>query len=140
MIVLKPETMIIKLFFLLAVALFFTGCQKYPDFPDVDTDVPASIDELNVSDSFSWNTGTSVKLNIQGLPTIIPIRSTLKISLPDSSVIYNRMHSMSDNLTVDLTIPVTISSLILSYGSQKEVLTVNQGEVSFSFVPEVTEE
>ncbi|KAF0198354.1 MAG: Uncharacterized protein FD166_1407 [Bacteroidetes bacterium] len=132
--------MINKLFFLLAVALFFTGCQKYPDFPDEDTDVPASIEELNVSDSFSWNTGTSVKLIIQGLPTIVPIRSTLKISLPDSSVIYNRMHSMSDNLTVDLTIPVNISSLILSYGSQKEVLTVNQGEVSFSFFPEVNEE
>jgi hypothetical protein len=132
--------MINKLFFLLAVALFFTGCEKYPDSTDVDTDVPASIDKLNVSESFTWSTGNTVQLTIQGLPTIVPVRSTLQVRLPDSSLVYNRMHMMSDNLTVNLTIPANINTLNLSYGSQENVLIVKDGKVSFSFVPEVSEE
>ncbi|MCD6661336.1 MAG: hypothetical protein LT105_14335 [Lentimicrobium sp.] len=129
-----------NLFLLLAGILLFTSCAKDLDLPDTETDVPVSIDELNVSDSFSWNTAATVKLKIQGLPTIIPIRSSLKISLPDGSVVFNRMHLMSENLTINLTIPSNFNTLILSFGDLKEELKVNNGEANFSFIPLDTEE
>ncbi|MHC1777398.1 MAG: hypothetical protein AB9834_18505 [Lentimicrobium sp.] len=129
-----------KLFFLLAGTLLLTGCAKDLDFQDLKPDTPTSIDKLNISDSFSWNTGNAVKIGIEGLPTCVPIRSTLQICLPDCTVVYSRMHLMSENLTVNLMIPANTGSLILSYGSQKEELPVNDGEISFSFIPAIVED
>lgn len=129
-----------KLFFLLAGTLLFTSCAKDLDFPDIKTDAPVSIDKLNVSDSFDWNTATTVKFSIEGLPGSVSVRSSLKISLPDGSAIYNSMHLMSDNLSVDLTIPSDVTSLVLTYGSVKEELKVLNGKVSYSFIPVATEE
>ena len=129
-----------KLFFLLAGTLLFTSCAKDLDFPDIKTDAPVSIDKLEVSDSFDWNTATTVKFDIEGLPGSVSVRSSLKISLPDGSAIYNSMHLMSDNLSVDLTIPSDVTSLVLTYGSIREELKVLNGEVAYSFIPVVTEE
>jgi hypothetical protein len=129
-----------KLFFLLAGTLLFTSCAKDLDFPDIKTDASVSIDELKVSDTFSWNTATSVNFSIEGLPGSVPVSSTLKICLPDGSVVYNRMHLMSNNLTVDLTIPSDVTTLVLTYGSIREELKVLNGKVAYSFIPVVTEE
>jgi hypothetical protein len=125
----------IILMILVVSAATFTGCKK-----DIDNPAPSnasSLTELKASPTFSWSTGTPVTVSIQGLPTVVQIKSTLSISLMDGSVLYSALHEMNRDITFSLVIPSTENVLVLKYGSQSYDVPVVNNNAYFSFIPVV---
>jgi hypothetical protein len=119
---------------LLSISLFvFSGCMKDEIVPLL----PKSLNELNADDTFTWTTANSVEIQITGLPTVIPVRSTLSILLSDGTNLYSEFHLMSENLSLNLPIPSSENQLVLKYGSMVYPLVISNGKVEFSFIPKI---
>ena len=128
----KPTMKYISLF-LIVLVLFFSSCSKEVD--DITIDIPEKIGDLKVDDGFSWSTGVPVEVTVTGLPTIVPVRSTLTVSQPDGRILHTRNHLMSDNLVIQLTVPADVTELIVNYGTVELTAVVAGGNASFSFIP-----
>lgn len=127
-----------RVFIIMALAgIALTGCRKEEDEQPDRTII--SLQNLKASDSFSWTTGKNVALSITGLPTTIPIESTLRISLPDGSVLLERLHRMDENVTLHLTMPSSVSLIHLTFGTDTHLATVTNGQAFFSFIPAIQE-
>lgn len=122
---------------LILSAVANSGCKKNTDDPTPSK--PSNLTELNASSTFTWSTGTPITVSIQGLQTVIPVKSTLSISLKDGSVLYSALHEMDQNITLSLVIPSTENELVLKYGSISYQLQVVNNNASFSFIPAVDE-
>jgi hypothetical protein len=123
------------LMILVVSAAAITGCKK-----DIDNPTPSnesSLTKLKASSTFSWSTGTPVTVSIQGLPTVVQIKSTLSISLKDGSVLYSALHEMNRDITFSLVIPSTENVLVLKYGSESYDVPVVNNNAYFSFIPVV---
>ena len=120
---------------LILSAAAYTGCKKNTDNPTPSK--PSNLTELKASSTFTWSTGTPVTVSIQGLPTVIPVKSTLSISLKDGSVLYSDLHEMTQDLTLSLVIPSTENGLVLKYGSISYQVPVVNNNALFSFIPVV---
>ena len=122
----------------LAVALtgiFFTGCKKSEN----TAPLPKTLNDLNAADSFKWSTGSPVELKITGLPTVVPVKSTLAVGRIDGTVLFTSLHLMSEDLTLTLTVPSTDTELILQYGTVTYHVPILSQMASFSFIPVLTE-
>jgi hypothetical protein len=78
-------------------------------------------------------------LKITGLPTIVPVSSTLTISLENGTPLFNEYHLMDQNLTVKLLLPSTEKKLVLKYGTVTYQVEVVNNQAAFSFIPVVTD-
>lgn len=126
-----------KLYLFLSLAsLLLVACSKEEITPDPSV---KTMDELQVEASFDWNTGQNVDLVIKGLPTTIPIKSTLSVSLPNGDIVYQGSHLMSDNTTLKLIIPVMHKQLLIKFGTNDYTVAINEGIANFSFIPEVVD-
>ena len=114
-----------KLYLFLSLAsLLLVACSKEEITPDPSV---KTMDELQVEASFDWNTGQNVDLVIKGLPTTIPIKSTLSVSLPNGDIVYQGSHLMSDNTTLKLIIPVMHKQLLIKFGTNDYTVAINEG-------------
>jgi hypothetical protein len=127
----------IKLIFLISAisGMLFTSCKKSeviaPDQPS------KTLNDLKASDSFNWSTGISVALKITGLPTVVPVKSTLTVSLTNGTSLFSRLHQMDEDLTINLTVPSTEKELILQYGSVSYPVAISNNQAIFSFIPTI---
>ena len=138
----KIRTMnIIKTSFILAFGLtvILTGCKKNTIEPQPPSQNPQTLSDLKAPDSFNWSTASTTEVKITGLPTIVPVKNTLKISLSDGKVLFSRLHTMSEDLSVKVTIPATEKKLFLSYGTHTQDVDIMNGQALFSFIPTVEE-
>lgn len=115
--------------------LLFSGCMK-----DLDDTLPSAVSvenliDLKASDSFAWSTENKTVVKITGLQTTVPVKSTLKLGLPDGTVLFNRLHLMSEDQTIQLIVPGGVSYLTLTYGSINQQVLIENGQAKFSFVP-----
>ena len=127
-------------FLLLIVAIsgvFFTGCRKNENLPPVDP--PKTMNDLKAPAMFNWSTEIPVEFKITGLPTIVPVKSTLTISRVDGTPLYSSLHLMDQNLTINLTVPSTETQLVLKYGSVSYPVAIMNKQASFSFIPVIEE-
>ena len=116
--------------------ILFTGCKK----SEVVTPEPATtLNDLKASPTFGWSTGNPVEFNITGLPTIVPVKSTLTISRTNGETLFSSMHQMDQNLTISLTVPSTEKELTLKYGSVSYPVAIINHQAVFSFIPVITE-
>jgi hypothetical protein len=115
--------------------ILFAGCTKETDDVLPTTIQSKNLADLKASDSFSWSTDAKIAFKITGLQTIVPVKSTLKLGLPDGTILFNQLHLMSDNQTIQLVVPGGISYLTLTYGSISQQLLIENGQAEFSFVP-----
>ena len=120
------------------IVVFFSGCKK--DESPVPNELPGSLNELKAQESFNWSTGMPVVLSITGLPTQVPVKSTLSVSLPDGSVLFSSLHQMDKDLSLNLIVPTTVVNLVLKYGNQTYNVSITNGKATFSFIPVITEE
>ncbi len=120
------------------VVLFLSSCKK--DDTPTPTELPGSLSDLKAQESFSWTTGLPVVLSITGLPTQVPVKATLSVSLSDGSVLFSSLHQMDKNLSLNLIVPSTVNNLVLKYGNQTYNVPIVNGKSTFSFIPVVTEE
>ena len=123
------------LFFTLA-SILLVACSKEEITPDPTV---TTMDELQVEASFDWNTGQSIDLIIKGLPTTIPVKSTLSVSLPNGDLVYQGSHLMSDNTTLKLIIPVVHKQLLIKFGTNTYTVAISDGVANFSFIPEIVD-
>jgi hypothetical protein len=126
-----------NLFFLLSLMIFFASCKKDltdPVYPDND-----NLENIQVPSTFNWSTGQNVIISIQGLPTTIPIKSTLSISLTDGTVLHQRFHAMDLDATIEVTIPKTETQLLLKYGTAEYQVAIVNNQATFSFIPQIQE-
>lgn len=129
----NPTIMNKKAFLFTAIAatlLILNSCQK-----NEEKIIPRNLEELQAPESFSWTTEKVVNLSITGLPTIVPVQSTLSVELPDGTKVFSRNHLMSENLNLALTVPSTVSQLKLRFGQNEYLLDNLSTSVSFSFIP-----
>lgn len=126
-----------NLYFLLFLIIFVVSCKKDfvgPVNPDND-----KLENIQVSPTFNWSTGQNVTISIQGLPTTIPVKSTLSISLTDGTVLYQRFHAMDLDVTIEVTIPKTETQLLLKYGITEYLIELVNNQANFSFIPQIEE-
>jgi len=110
----------------------FTSCEKSTDIvPSPQND----IEDIKFDGSFNWSTGNTVTLSITGLPTIVPVKNTLTISLKDGSDAFSSLHLLDQNLTLNLTVPSTEKELKLSYGTATYTVPIINNKADFSFIP-----
>jgi len=119
------------LIFAVLAAFVFTSCSKNND----TVSTPTKLADLKASSTFNWSTGKTVDVTITGLPTVEKVNSTLTIGLADGTVLFSRMHSMDENLTVSVIVPTTQTALTLKYGANTYTVAIVNGHASFTFVP-----
>ena len=134
----KMKTRIITVIILMST-LWLLSCIKQ-NLPDPGT-TPTNVTKLadaKVPDNFNWSTSKNVEISITGLPTVVPVKNTLTITLPDGSKLYNVYHDMSANLKLKLVVPSTVTQLKLVFGAYNEILNIVNNKADFSFIPVVT--
>jgi hypothetical protein len=126
----------IKLILVIAglAGVLLTSCDK-SETPDTTT----SLSTLQADNAFSWTTAISVELKITGLPTVIPVSSTLTIALENGSVLFTRLHQMNQNLAINLIVPSDEKKLVLKYGSVSYPVDILANQANFSFIPVVVD-
>jgi len=126
-----------QLYFLvfLSLVFFFPSCMKEPDIFPATKD----LQKINVSPEFDWSTGKLVELNIKGLPTVIPVFSTLTVSLEDGNILYQGRYEMSKNSVIKVAVPSQVNNLHIRYGNVGYSLPIVENKVNLSFIPEIQE-
>ncbi|MFZ4549578.1 MAG: hypothetical protein ACOYN4_19170 [Bacteroidales bacterium] len=116
-----------------ALAIFsLASCEKSEDIvPSIKNDM----EDIKFDGTFNWSTGSPVTLNITGLPTVVPVKNTLTISLQNGSTVFSLFHSLDQSLTLNLTVPSTEKELRLNYGSTTYTVFIVNNKVDFSFIP-----
>jgi hypothetical protein len=130
---LKIVTGIILLFSL-------TACDDIFKLPDHSTGAE-NFDQLLVSSGFMWTTSQQVQIDITGLPAMsysVPVKTTLTI-YKDDKIYYTGLHSINENLQLNLSIPSDVTTLNLKFGELKFESEVVEQKASFSFIPEFSE-
>jgi hypothetical protein len=117
---------------LLLAVIGLASCSKNLDDPSEN---PSNLSELKVSPQFTWSTGKFIEISITGLPTPIPVYSTLSIGLSDGSNIYQARHNINSNTSISVIVPATTDSINIRFGSNEYKLPVGAGKVDFSFIP-----
>jgi len=87
--------------------------------------------------TFDWKTSQSISVNIVGLPTIDPVRKTLKI-YGSSGTYYTALYLMSDTSKIAIETPSGEKELNLKFGTLELKSAILNGEANFSFVPDTT--
>lgn len=122
---------------LLATMLMIQSCMK--DYTDQVPPSDIKLQDLKVSSSFSWSTSKVIKVNITGLPTQVPVFSTLTISLANGSNLYQGLHEMSENVSLQVIVPAEETTLRLMYGTFDNSMPIEGDHADFSFIPVITE-
>ncbi len=110
--------------------VLLTSCDK-SDTPDTT----ATLATLQADNAFSWTTGISVEMKITGLPTVLPVSSTLTIALENGSVLFTRLHQMDQDMTLNLIVPSNEKKLVLKFGSVSYPVNILSNQAAFSFIP-----
>lgn len=111
--------------------IFLFSCRKEENF----TLANKNISEIQVSSEFNWSTGKTVDVTITGLPTEIPVSSTLTISLKDGSSIYQGYYNMNQSSVIKVSIPDSETEIKLKFGSVEHILAISGNKADFSFIP-----
>lgn len=125
------------LILLFGLTVVLTGCKKNAVEPQPPAQNPQTLNDLKAPDSFTWSTASTVEVKITGLPTVVPVKNTLKISLSDGRILLSRHHTMSEDLSVKVTVPSAEKRLTLNYGTLSQSVDIMNGQALFSFIPTV---
>jgi hypothetical protein len=121
----------------LIILLSVISCTK--DQYDFPTPTSGNLKEIKVSSNFDWSTSKPVDINITGLPTIVPVYSTLSIRDEEGSTLYQGMHEMGKNTVIKVNVPSVTDKLHMQYGTVTYVLQIENGKAEFSFIPVIEE-
>jgi len=117
----------------LATMMLLNSCSK--DLTDSVQKLPASLSELKAASTFSWTTGKTIEVTITGLPVSNPVYSTLSLSLHDGSSLYQSMHNIDNDVTIQVVVPSVEKSIKIRFGSNEYELPIEGEKASFSFIP-----
>jgi len=125
-----------KVFLLLfIIGTVLVSCRKDETPEPVIPPVVNGLNDLKAPEQFSWNTAQSVTIQVTGLKSTIDFSRTLSFTLPDGSTILQMMHSINHDLNSEVVIPTGITSLRMTFGKLTADLPIQNGKVSYSFIP-----
>ncbi|MEI6265844.1 MAG: hypothetical protein WCP74_12115 [Sphingobacteriia bacterium] len=105
--------------FLWLAILFVAGCTKKiesANVPLASNNVPLS--SILVDRNFNWSATKQFNISVTGLRTKNTIKGTFSvIDVKTGTTFYKGLHTMSDNLSLKLTIPTATDSLQIRFGS-----------------------
>ncbi|MBI1315425.1 hypothetical protein GC167_01000 [bacterium] len=116
-------------------AVVLGACSKEVN-DGVNPTTPARFEDLQVDANFDWKTTQDVTINIEGIPTPVPVQSTLVIMDVQGRAIHKALHTMSETESLSMTLPAHIKSLVVKYGSNQKEFAIENGTVQVSFLPE----
>lgn len=120
-----------------AVLIALSSCQKDND-SITSPYAPNKFEDLKVPSSFDWKLERKVTLNIeglQGLPSNLEIKKTMKIKGQDGKVLMQFLHNISESKSLELLIPTRYTSLEVEAGNTVRTVSIaSNGTASFSFV------
>jgi hypothetical protein len=120
------------------VTILLVACSKNRlESTDDGTIEPPKISTLVVPATFNWSTGKTITVNIVGLPTLLPVKSTLTIGLKDGTQLYKNFQDMSQSFRIIVTIPAIENSLRLKYGTVTYDFPITGDKADFSFIPTI---
>lgn len=114
----------------LLILTIVTSCRK-TDLPDPQA--PETFEEIVATNAFSWETTSTILLEITGIQTPVAISHTLKVSLPDGYVILQRNQLMSQSVTFPVQIPAYITEIVVTYSTLKKTIPVQGGRAVFTY-------
>lgn len=123
---------LIFFFFLGAVLV---SCRKDETPEPVVPPVVNGLNDLKAPEQFAWNTAQDVTIQVTGLKSTIDFSSTLSFSLPDGSTLLQLMHNINHDLNTEVVIPTGVTALRMTYGKLTADLPIQNGRVSYSFIP-----
>jgi hypothetical protein len=89
--------------------------------------------ELVAPADFQWKTSKTITVTITGLPTVVPIKSTLTIA-GKRGVLFTERHLMSESKDIAVEIPADEKILTLKFGSVELSSIIENNKASFSFI------
>jgi hypothetical protein len=84
-------------------------------------------------DDFDWSMVRTVVLQVEGMPTDIPVYNTMKVSDKAGNVYLSRRSLMSESFSLQISVPARTDSLIVTYGTVTRRLRLDD-ELNFSYV------
>ncbi len=130
----KTSPLILLLILLISIV---SGCVSSDPVTSGTGDVKTDLNATIAPPSFDWKTSQSVTVQIIGLPTIEPVRKTLKL-YGSSGSYYSALYLMSDTSKIVIETPATEKELNLRFGALDLKSTVTNGVAHFTFVPDTT--
>lgn len=120
-----------------ALLVVLSSCQKDND-TITSPYAPNKFEDLKVPASFNWKLERKVTLTIeglQGLPSNLEIKKTMKIKGQDGKVLLQFLHNISESKSLELLIPTRYTSLEVVAGNTTRVVSIaSNGSANFSFV------
>lgn len=119
-----------------AVLLSLGACQKDNDSVSAPY-TPTKFEDLKVPASFDWKLDRRVTLQVSGLQTIpsgVVIERTLRVKGTDGLILFQALHNMADDRTLELIVPDRYTELTVEYGAIAKTVAISNGVASFDFV------
>lgn len=104
--------------------------------------LPESIEEpmlddntitLAASPTFEWSTTNSVEVKVNGLTLPVDIRRRLTLKTSAGDIFYANSHSISENLTLQFSLPNHIEQIQMVYGSLEKAQDIQNQKVVFDY-------
>lgn len=91
---------------------------------------------LVASPTFEWSTTNSVEVKVDGLTVPVDIRRRLTLKTSAGDVFYANSHSISENLTLQFSLPNHIEQIKMVYGSLEKTQDIQNQKVVFDYIVE----
>lgn len=128
------KTILQILFFIITVTL--VSCDDVFQLPEYNHEA-TSMEDLSVSEDFTWSTVRNVAVEIIGLPSpknVKPVTNTLILS-DGVNTYYTGLHAINENHKMVLSVPSDINVIKLKFGSIERVAEIKNNIVSLSMIP-----
>lgn len=122
---------------IIASLLFcLTSCVKEKDFvlpadPVTTTKTDTSFSTLKVAENFDWSTSKQISFRFAGSGQANH-QLILKVALPDSSVLFQKLQKANEDFQGVLDIPAHVGSVMVSYGSITKVFECSTGTITMT--------
>lgn len=114
------------LYCLLASGLILFGCNRWETHMEDINEDPENMDELTVSDDFSWVTSSTVKFVLSNVPG-----GLVQITTTDGNIVFHKGYNY--NSSVDYIINVTLPKYVSEVKINNVVIPILGSLVTYSF-------
>jgi len=141
------KTHLLKSVALATIMIFtFSSCEVDGDVNNNDNNNPdpgtiEGFKDLNVADTFGWNTAKTVTINFEGIPVDNEIGRPLIIKNHDGEELRKLNIDLSQDISINVNVTTEQETLILSWGSYQKELTLNGNSTQeFTFLEPDTDD
>ena len=107
-----------------------SSCMKDEDTFKPDPNQPVEeMEDLSVSDNFSWKTSESILLKVEGL-----YNGTVKVKSINGKTYYKEFHNMFTHVSTMITLPDKIEEVKIEYNGETAIVPIVDKKIIHSFI------